>query len=347
MTSTVKEAPTIRVITLRLYQITIMSDKLQILILEGLIPAIERAGLGVRRQRDMISAVRTVIRLADFDLATTTDDLASIREALDSMAQRHPELSRGRLNNLRSLFGKALSLVTPVMPSRNEAELSAAWKRLVDQTSFGNRTRLLPALRFFSERGIGPEQVGGEELELFRDTYLDLSLRRRREQAWDALAVSWNYAVKHIPGWPRMFLPQEFTRDIYIKKWSYFPPSLSDEVSRLTHSWPKGNLSPASRKIYEHRLRAAASILIAEHFTPTRLRSIRNLVEFDAFSRILSFLIRRQGGVATASVQQMARFLIMIAHHWVQLPANNLEAHRHLAEKLRTKDFSLLNQSKT
>ena len=324
-----------------------MSDKLQILILEDLIPAIERAGLADRRQRDMISAVRTVIRLADFDLTTTTDDLSSIRDALDRMAQHHPELSRGRVNNLRSLFGKALALVTPVMPSRNEAEISAAWKRLVDQTSFGNRTRLLPALRFFSERGIGPEQVGGEELELFRDTYLDLSLRRRREQAWDALADSWNYAVKYIPGWPGMFLPKEFTRDIFIKKWSNFPPSLYDEVLRLTQSWPKGDLSPTSQKIYEHRLRAAASILLAKHFKPTNLQSIRDLVEFDAFSSILRFLIDRQDGVVTASVQQMARFLIMIAHHWVRLPANHLEVHKHLAQKLRKKDFASLNQPKT
>ena len=303
--------------------------------LGSLIEAIHRAEVGDRKKRDMISAVRTVVRLTDLDLTTATNDIASIREALDKMAKHHPDLSRGRINNLRSLFGKALALVAPIMPSRNEAGLLIGWKRLADQTSFGDRTRLLPALRFFSERGIGPDQVGGEELELFRDTYLDLSLRRRREKAWDALAASWNHAVKYIPGWPRMFLPQEFTRDTYIKKWSYFPPSLADEVSRLVNTWPKGRLSPATRKIYEHRLRAAASILTAQHYTPARLRSVRDLVEFEAFSRILRFLTERQDGAVTASVHQTARFLIMVAEQWVQLPASNLEAHRHLAERLR------------
>ena len=301
--------------------------------LDTLIPTIETADLTERQKRDMISAVRNVIRLAGLN-GEDELDLVQLRSALEKMARNHPDLSAGRIANLRSLFGKALALVTPVMQGRSSQPLTRSWARLADQLAFRDRTRLLPALRHFSERDIEPDQVSDAALEIFRDTYLDLSLRQRRERAWDALAVSWNLAVRSVPTWPRIFLPQEFSRDIYIKEWLNFPPALQDEVIRMLDNWPGGSLGPTTRRIYEHRMRSAASILVQQHFTAARLRTINDLVGFDAFSRILRFMMERHEGTATPAVQQMARFLVMVAQTWVRLPESELSAHRVLVKRL-------------
>ncbi|MEN9709313.1 MAG: hypothetical protein RIQ68_1721, partial [Pseudomonadota bacterium] len=91
--------------------------------LDTLIPTIEAADLTERQKRDMISAVRNVIRLAGLN-GEDELDLVQLRSALEKMARNHPELSAGRIANLRSLFGKALALVTPVMQGRSSQPLT-------------------------------------------------------------------------------------------------------------------------------------------------------------------------------------------------------------------------------
>jgi len=170
--------------------------------LADLIPLIEYANLSSLQKRDCLSAVRTVARLLGADPADIAADPLSLRRRLDGVAPEAIGISRGRWNNVRSLFAKALALARPMLPGRSVQPIAPDWERLANGLPFNRRVGLRPLLRFLSAQGVGPNGVSLEVLHAYRDALITDRLRKNPEETWDGLVWSWNACRREVDGWP-------------------------------------------------------------------------------------------------------------------------------------------------
>ena len=74
--------------------------------LETLLKLIDTTDWQDRVKMDVKSAVRTVGRLLGGDLASIEVDVAALRRRLEGLSPESVGLTKGRWNNIRSLFGK-------------------------------------------------------------------------------------------------------------------------------------------------------------------------------------------------------------------------------------------------
>ena len=222
--------------------------------LADLIPLIEKANLSPIQKRDLISAVRTVTRLLGAMPDEIDADPAKLRRRLETIAWGAEGLSKGRWNNVRSLFGKALALARPVMPGRRVARLLPEWEALLTPLPRNRAAGLLALARDLSVRGIRPADVTLADLEAYRDAIHNDRLRAKPEQAWDALIWTWNACRREVADWPDIEIPRANRRETYTRPWSDFPAPLKAGVDaflvRLSGAdwrrWPKPSCPPSN-----------------------------------------------------------------------------------------------------
>jgi hypothetical protein len=183
--------------------------------LADLIPLIEHANLSSIQKRDQISAVRTVARLLGAAPEDIQADPAKLRRRLETIAWKAEGLSRGRWNNVRSLFGKALALARPMLPGRAKDPLSPEWEKLLGRLARNRATTLMALTRYLSVRDIGPADVKLEDIEAYRDAIHNDRLRAKPEQTWDAIVWAWNACRREIAEWPEIETPRTIRRETY------------------------------------------------------------------------------------------------------------------------------------
>jgi hypothetical protein len=181
---------------------------------------------------DTSSAIRKVAAVLGADPGLIPVDPANLRRRLEGISHQVAGVSPGRWNNIRSLFRKAIAMVTPMLPGRSVFPLLPSWGGLSTDKdfNFNRRTRLLPMLRYFSERALGPAEVTLALLEEYHQAILQDRLRSKPEKAWDGLVWAWNACVREVPGWPQVPIPRSEKREIYIFPWSFFPESLHEDA---------------------------------------------------------------------------------------------------------------------
>jgi len=130
--------------------------------LADLIPLIEKANLSPIQKRDLISAVRTVTRLLGAMPDEIDADPAKLRRRLETIAWGAEGLSKGRWNNVRSLFGKALALARPVMPGRRVARLLPEWEALLPTATRSTMIGCAPSPNRPGTRSSGRGTLVGE-----------------------------------------------------------------------------------------------------------------------------------------------------------------------------------------
>ena len=179
---------------------------------------ISGADLLPKAKADMNSAVRKIAAILGADPGLIPVDPANLRRRLEGISHQVAGVSPGRWNNIRSLLGKAIAMVTHMLPGRSVFPLLPSWEGLSTDKdlNFNRRTRLLPMLRYFSERGVGPAEVTLAHLEDYHQAILQDRLRSKPENAWDGLVWAWNACVREVPGWPQVPIPRAQKREIYI-----------------------------------------------------------------------------------------------------------------------------------
>ena len=188
------------------------------LTLADLLDRISGADMPPKLKADTSSAVRKVAAVLGADPGLVPVDPANLRRRLEQISHQVAGVSPGRWNNIRSLFGKAIAMATPMLPGRSVFPLLPSWEALSTDKNlnFNRRTRLLPMLRYFSERALGPAEVTLSLLEEYHQAILQDRLRSKPENAWDGLVWAWNACVREVPGWPQVPIPRAQKREIYI-----------------------------------------------------------------------------------------------------------------------------------
>jgi integrase len=313
--------------------------------LADLIPMIEQANLSPIQKRDQISAVRTVSRLLRSAPEDIEVDPAKLRRRLETIAPAAAGLSRGRWNNIRSLFGKALTLARPMLPGRTIAPLLPEWEQLLARLSRNRATSMLALARHLSMRGVPPNQVTLANLEAYRDAIHNDRLRAMPEQTWDTIVWTWNASRREMPGWPDIEIPRVIRREVYVLPWSNFPASLKADVDAfllrlsgedLSEHGPARPARPATLKTREKQLRVAASALVHKCVDPESIPSLTEIVTLEHFKLVLRFLLDRHNGQTSPQVAQIAAFLKGVARHWVNVDDLTLLQMQKVASRLST-----------
>ena len=315
--------------------------------LADVLSAIDASTLGPIQKRDQASAVRSLTRLLNAQPGDIPADPARLRQRLDGLAPTALGISAGRWRNLRSLLGKALSLIRTVQPGRSNDPIAPIWEALLAGVEYHRGIRLKPLLRFLTAQGRLPADIGVDHLEAYHAAIVDDRLRARPEQTWNDLIWSWNACVRQMPGWPQVEIARLVRREIYILPWSDFPPSLTADVDAwvrrqsgadLSEDGPPKPLRPSSLKTRVYQLRVAASALVLRGVDPADIRTLADIVTLERFKLVLQFFLDRHGGVTSPQVGQMASFLKGVADHWAGLDDVTLFKMKQLVGRLLTNE---------
>lgn len=312
-----------------------------------LFPLISQSDIAEKAKAELASAVRKVTRVIGTDPSLLPIDPPGLRRRLDGISHQMAGVSRGRWNNIRSLFGKALALATPILPGRNFTPIMPEWLALADRLEFGRRTRLLPMMRRLSELNIAPHQLTLADLEAYQVAICEDRLRTNPEKTWDTLIWSWNACVREIPGWPQVSVPRLAKREVYTFPWEYFPASLHDDakaylrrlaMTSLEEDGPNKPARPSTLETRERQLRMAASAAVHQGIPREELVSLEALVRFDRFQQILRFFLDRNGGQPSPQSGYMASFLKTVAKYWLKLDEDALRPYEKISGRFNQKN---------
>jgi integrase len=306
---------------------------------------ISQENLPPKAKADMSSAVRKVAAIVGADPGLIPVDAANLRRRLEGVSHQVAGVSPGRWNNIRSLFGKAIAMVTPMLPGRSVFPLLPPWDTLANDKdlNFNRRTRLLPLLRYFSERGVGPTEVTLAHHEEYHLAILQDRLRSKPEKAWDGLVWAWNACVREVPSWPQVLIPRKEKREVYAFPWSFFPKALQEDAqgylrrlegTDLSEDGPPKPARPATLATRERQLRMAASALIHKGVPKEDLTSLRSMLTFERFQLILRYFLDRNCGKPSPQLRYIASFLKTVAKYWLKLDEEALQPFDKLSRRL-------------
>ena len=312
--------------------------------LETLLALIDATDWQDRVKMDVKSAVRTVGRLLGGDLASIEVDVAALRRRLEGLSPESVGLTKGRWNNIRSLFGKALGLAVKVFPSRSKEPVLPEWAKVLAPLTASRRSLLTPLARFLGSRGVLPSNVTVSDLDAYHSVLVSDRLRSDPEGTWNSITWSWNACVREFEAWPQIEIERVSRKETYILDWSAFDPAFRvdcevylDRLANVDLSADEGPLRASRSATIETRryqLRVLASAAVLSGTDPKSIRSIADLVTPEAHQNILRFFLNRHGGKTSPQVAQLAGFMRDLAKHWVKVEPQHLEKIRRVASKL-------------
>src|SRR5271157_157317 len=110
--------------------------------LADLLAILQTVDLPERKRQELGSAIRTVARALGRSPEDIPADGRLLASRLKDVAPAAIGISRGRWNNVRSLFRTALALVQPISPGRNRNDLSPEWAALSNDLSRSDKIAL-------------------------------------------------------------------------------------------------------------------------------------------------------------------------------------------------------------
>ena len=308
------------------------------------------AALSPQRRQNMVSACNTVARVLGRDLI----DLPVGPILLRRIAKATPRaigLKARRWNNVKSLCGKAIAGFVPVTPRRRTAELTLEWQMLhglIKGTSL--QRSLTSIIRFASERGIAPDDMGQSDFDEYHADLLG-SLRTDPEKTYRLASLAWNNAVETIPGWPQFKVTRESRKGAWTLPWTYFPASLVEEVTEWLHRPDRNDdvfeeirwlldeaprLRSSTLEKREYLFRLTASALTNQGRNPQSIRHLVDLVTLDAFKLTLEYVIERRGGVG-GQAEQLAKLLLSTARQMGSISDEEHAAMKGTLRRIRRK----------
>jgi integrase len=303
--------------------------------------------LSETRKRDLRSAVAIYGKIVDAPLAEIPLDLATIRKTLDGVVPLQAKVSRKRWANLRSDLAAAIaeSDLIPMLKT-SDLKLSKEWEDLFDASKDRRITNGLSRFgRWASLKELGPTEVKHAAFQHFfaeleaQSLVRHLSFQRRNvPRLWNRLAAALpnrkltcaelppRQVTSHRVSWDE--LPKSFRKEVDdYQSWCALPDPL-DEQARARA------LAPETLRLRRHYIHLAATAACDAAIKPSRLTSLKKLVEPEIFKSILRQRLKENGGKPSAHLLGLANDLIAMATEWVKVPAEQLAELKRLRSKL-------------
>ncbi len=182
-------------------------------------------------------------------------------------------------------------------------ELSSAWQDLYGRLTRDRQIGLIGFMGWCSFHGIAPAAVGNESLDTYETWLIERTIQRHPHKRSRRTASTWNWAGRHVPGWPSVRLTRPNMSDHYALPWSAYPRSLQDDVQSFIDrlacaddndplaaafdeddpGYPERGLRyalrPRTLQTRRDCLKIALAAVVASGVAPESLTSLRDLVE--------------------------------------------------------------------
>jgi len=274
-------------------------------------------------------------------------------------------ISKGRLQNVRSLLKRALHLLgigpagaTWLVP------LTPPWQALYDAipTPY-DRELLARFLRFCTGRGCGPEQVDDATVTAFREALEAEDLTAKPFTAAQSAVRIWNRMGETVPGWPQHRLSRLRRSQRYTLTWDDLPDLLVADVEQYlalqagadpTHPLaPPRPLKPLSMQALRRYILQLVSALHHQGVDVSTFSGLADLCAEERPRRALQYFIERQKKrkgddteLTTSMISGLAHTLNVIAKHYVQAPPPTLMQTGRFARQLRRRPAGMTEKNR-
>jgi integrase len=305
------------------------------------------SNLSPTRRRDLRSSIKIVARVLDREPALIPALPSRLRE---EFAKVHPAAHRISIKTWATVRSNALSavelsgVVKVVRTSRHTVtpDWHALWQQLPTKELRNGLSRFF---RYASARGITPADVDDAVLASFKSDLDAHSVVRNPEAVHRATAHLWNLAVSKVPGFPgtKITLPDYRKRPMRAYLAS-LPASFTEDLERYL-AWcrvsdvfdPQARVRPlkaTTLRMYREQINSAVAAAVEAGIEPTRLASLKDLLEPSIFKEILRRRHVKAGGKPNALTVSIAKMLIAMAKEWAKLDPMQITELKALAAKL-------------
>lgn len=309
------------------------------------------SGLRPDRRRDMISALRRVAVVLNRTPEAIPADPKWLRPRLSRVAPVAVGLGEKTWSNVLSNLRAAFSHLGVTNRFRRRADLSPAWRRLWERVLASKDPTLQAALgrfvHFVDQAGVAPEEVAPEHALAFREALALSEVSRSPETAYRAAVNGWNLAVERLPDWPRQALPLPSRRKIVSLPLDAFPPTFRADLDAYLTSLqhpdpldPEGRIEPLRASTvtqYRHLLHRFASILVRAGLPIEGIESLASLAAPEIAKRGFRWMLDRNGGKTSVSIDATARLLKSLGREHARLAPGEQTALEDLARRLALK----------
>ncbi|MCP8939928.1 site-specific integrase [Alsobacter sp. SYSU M60028] len=315
-----------------------------------------------KRRADICSAVRTLCGRLHIQLESTPADPRLFAERLANVTEVTVAMSRGRFQNCRSLLDATLAYANKRMVRRrSRTPLAPEYAALLAYaTSRWQVIRLRALFRYASERAILPEGIDETVMTAFAET-IRRSTVKKPHNVERMSRHAWNQLIQAVPGLGSQTVTINYIAERYVLEASAFPQSLWDDLEAYLSSraTPETTFAidsllteeelfaedarrtppirTSTANLIRYRVRQFASVLVIEGVVNVeQMTSLASLVSPATINRGLQFFVRRaEGKLRNSQMYGIATDLLMIAQHWVRLPASDLQKLKILTSKVR------------
>ena len=313
--------------------------------------------LSLRRRGDLISALRTVERLADTPLSSIPATPVALRACFDRISHVAVGMSDGRWNNIRSLSMAALTYVgVRTLTRRTRLLLDDTWDDLRNRLpDAGCRAGLSRFMSYCSASGIAPEHVTPAVMEQFGQALHDDSIAPNPRQTYRTACMLWNQAVVEIPGWPSVVVPVPDRSRRYAMHWEEFPTGFRDDaeafLNRLADQDPFADdyappVRPSTVVMRRKQILQIATAAVRSGLPVEQVTGLAVLVQPDIARQALRFFLKRAGDKATKYLHQQAILLKTIARHWAGASREHIDVLAGYAHNLAVKKTGMTEKNR-
>jgi hypothetical protein len=298
------------------------------------------------RRRDLCSAVRRLARLLDRDPAMLPARMSDLNEAIKRVNPAQCGVSEKSLQNIRSDALAALRHLG-INQSYNtvRGHLSKEWRQLAERLPSKRLSNGLSRfIRYCSAGGIRPGEVDDSVVDGFVFALREGTFVRNVKGVHRRTTHLWNEAAATIEGWPQRVLSEPDNRlPCRSLALPAFPASfqadvrsylnwLTDPDPFAEHRPPRPN-RPTSVELKRRQIELAASALVERGQSTETITVLADLVQIDAVKEILRHYVDKKGR-DNQFTRDLAKCLISVARHWVQLDEAQLRTLNDLKRRL-------------
>lgn len=308
------------------------------------------------RRRDLSSATRRICELLDRDPSTLPADVSTLRAGVSGLHPAQLGLSPKTLQNLKANTLAAIRHVTG--KGSPKAPLTGDWKALADALpSKGLKNGLSRFIRYCDANNIPPDQVSDSTVGDFITAVRNQTFVKDVNDIHRRTCRLWNEAVETSKDWPQ----------IALKVPSFRPPRKSIPLGEFTVAfqadvqahldWLAGTdlfcdhpppkvCKPATVRLRRSHIELAASALVRRGHPIEDLNTLAVLVTVEAVKEILRDYLDGRNDGPSQFHRDLAKTLTLIAHHWVRVDEDHLEALRDLKRRLGPDRAGLTDKNK-
>jgi len=311
------------------------------------------------RKRDLVSAIKRFCQMLGRDLSFMTADIRVLKNAFESLHPAQLGVSRKTLQTIKSNVLSAIRHATGNKAGvSNLQKLHPVWQDHMDKLpSRRFRAALSRLARYCSSKDIAPKDVCDDVIDAFMNYVCTETFARKPKDIHRRTTRVWNEAVEKIPDWPqqRLSVPS-FRKPRQSFPPAAFPSSFKKDVQDhafwmsgqdiMVDNQPPKTCKPRTIQQREKTIYLIASALVHEDWPIENITTLADIVSVEAMKTALRHYFKKTNQRPTTFMHAMAKCIISIARHYVDVDADHVEALKVFKRRLGSEPTGLTEKNK-